>query len=98
MSVTAVAGDFLLVVPASEWQFLVGKGKEKICFMDEGMFYSNLNGSYFWTTSWLEVWAYNQIKMREFSTVFVASLNCPCQIGLFTKYYPRLHESGKHLG
>lgn len=50
------------------------EGKKK-CFTDEGMFYSNLIGSYSWIISWLEVWAYNQIKMKELPVVFVAPLS-----------------------
>jgi len=51
----------------------------KKCFTDEGMFYSNLIGSYSWIISWLEVWADSQIKLKELSTVSVVPLSCPCK-------------------
>lgn len=43
------------------------------------MFYSNLIGSYSWIISWLEVLAYNQIKMKELPIVSIAPLSCPCK-------------------
>lgn len=43
------------------------------------MFYSNLIGSHSCIIPWLEVWAYNQFKMKELSIVFVAPLSCPCK-------------------
>ena len=44
---------------SARWRvtILVGKEKKRIHFIDEGMFYSNLIGSYSWTISWWEVWA-----------------------------------------
>lgn len=45
------------------FKFLI-LGRKK-CFIDEGMFYSNLISSINWIFSWLEVWANNQIKMKE---------------------------------
>jgi hypothetical protein len=40
------------------------------------MFYSNIIGS---IISWLEVWANNQIKMKDLSVVSVAPPCCPCK-------------------